>query len=173
MNRGLAAAGTFVFFWIAPAMVAGYVPWLITRWEVRPPLLGAEALRWVGALLVVAGGAVVIECFVRFAMKGRGTPAPVAPTEYLVVSGFYRHVRNPMYVGVLAAIVGQAFLFGSPRLLVYAAAAWVVVTAFVMLVEEPMMGRQFGADYTRYRANVRRWWPRLTPWVPPPSSSVR
>ena len=116
---------------------------------------------------------VLIECFARFATKGRGTPAPVAPTEYLVVSGFYRYVRNPMYVGVLAAIVGQALLFGSARLLVYAAAAWVVVTAFVMAYEEPAMARQFGADYESYCANVRRWWPRLTPWQPTPSPHVR
>lgn len=173
MKRGYAAAGTFLFFWLAPAMVAGYVPWLITRWRLRPPFLGFAPLRWIGPVLVVAGAAVLIESFARFAVKGRGTPAPVAPTEYLVVSGFYRHVRNPMYAGVLAAIVGQALLFGSTRLLVYAAAAWAVVTGFVMAYEEPAMARQFGADYASYRANVRRWWPRLRPWVPPPSASVR
>ena len=173
MNRPAAAIGTFLFFWIAPAMVSGFVPWLITRWQVRPPFLGLEPLRWTGAVLIVAGAAVLIESFVRFAMKGRGTPAPVAPTEYLVVSGFYRYVRNPMYVGVLAAIVGQALVFGSARLLVYAAVTWTVVTAFVMAYEEPAMARQFGEDYARYRANVGRWWPRSTPWDAPRSPSVR
>ena len=154
-------------------MVAGYVPWMITRWQPRPPFLGLAPLRWIGAVLIVAGAVVLIECFARFATKGRGTPAPVAPTEYLVVSGFYRYVRNPMYVGVLAAIVGQALLFGSTPLLIYAAAAWAVVTAFVMAYEEPAMEGQFGDDYASYRANVRRWWPRLTPWQPPPSQHVR
>ena len=168
MRRPAAAIGTFLFFWLAPGMVAGYVPWAITRWHARPPFLGISALRWVGAVLIAAGAAIVIESFARFAIRGRGTPAPVAPTEYLVVSGAYRYVRNPMYVGVLAAIVGQALVFGSARLLLYAAAAWAVVTAFVMAYEEPAMARQFGADYAAYRANVRRWWPRLTPWTPSP-----
>jgi protein-S-isoprenylcysteine O-methyltransferase Ste14 len=169
VNRAAAAAGSFLFFWIAPATVAGGVPWAITRWRMRPPLLGLEAGRWLGAVLVLAGAAVVIECFARFAAKGRGTPAPVAPTEHLVVSGLYRHVRNPMYVGVLATVLGQALLLGDRGLLVYAAALWIAFTAFVMLYEEPSLQDRFGDEYARYRAGVGRWWPRLEPWRPAPS----
>jgi protein-S-isoprenylcysteine O-methyltransferase Ste14 len=165
LNRGIAAAGTFLFFWLAPAMVAGYVPWAITSWHVRAPLLETEAVRWVGAVLIVAGAATVIECFARFAMKGRGTPAPVAPTQYLVVSGLYRHVRNPMYVGVIAAVAGQALMLGDVRLIVYGGVLWLAFTAFLMLVEEPMLADRFGGEYARYRAGVGRWWPRLRPWT--------
>ena len=165
MDRRVASLfGSFVFFWIAPATVAGWIPWMLTRWRMQPPLLGASAGRWLGGALVVAGAMSVVECFGRFALKGLGTPAPVAPTERLVLSGLYRYVRNPMYVGVVAAIVGQALLFGNFVLLEYAALVWLFFFAFVVLYEEPTLQRRFGASYEAYRANVRRWWPRITPW---------
>jgi protein-S-isoprenylcysteine O-methyltransferase Ste14 len=167
-SRTTSALGSFVFFWIAPAAVAGWIPWMITRWRMQPSVWGAAATRWLGAALIVAGAVVVIECFVRFALKGLGTPAPVLPTRRLVVSGLYRYVRNPMYVGVVTAIVGQALLFGSPALLVYAGVVWLAFTAFVMLYEEPTLVRQFGPSYETYRRNVRRWWPRSRPWADAP-----
>jgi protein-S-isoprenylcysteine O-methyltransferase Ste14 len=156
--------GSIAFFFAAPLVVAGGLPYRITRWRIGPPPLGVAWLRWLGAALAAAGAAVLVECFARFATRGLGTPAPIAPTRHLVVSGFYRHVRNPMYVGVLAAIFGQALLFGSASLLWYAAAVFALVHAFVLGYEEPTLGRQFGDSYRRYRANVRRWWPRLRPW---------
>jgi protein-S-isoprenylcysteine O-methyltransferase Ste14 len=156
--------GSFVFFWIAPGVVAGWVAWAITGWRMRSALLGLAAGRWVGGVLAAAGAIAVVECFARFALRGLGTPAPVAPTRHLVVSGLYRHVRNPMYVGVVAAIVGQALLFGSVALLEYAALVWAFFHAFVVLYEEPTLQHRFGSTYERYRAKVGRWWPRLTPW---------
>lgn len=140
---------------------------MLTRWRTGHPLLGVSAGRWLGAALLVIGTIVVVECFARFALEGLGTPAPVAPTRHLVVSGLYRYVRNPMYVGVLAAIVGQALLFGSPALLRYAVLVWMFFFAFVVFYEEPSLERRFGPSYRSYRANVRRWWPRLTPWPAP------
>jgi protein-S-isoprenylcysteine O-methyltransferase Ste14 len=163
-RRGGALIGSFVFFWIAPAMVAGYVPWLLTRWRVEAPLLGVWAGRPLGYLLVVLGAAVVVESFGRFALKGLGTPAPIAPTTHLVVSGLYRYVRNPMYVGVLAVALGQALILGRAVLVSYTVLMWAAFFAFVVLYEEPALQRRFGASYTEYRANVRRWVPRLTPW---------
>jgi protein-S-isoprenylcysteine O-methyltransferase Ste14 len=163
-NRATALLGTFVFFWIAPATVAGWVPWYIMRWQMRPPLFDGNASRWLGVAIVAAGLAIVVECFVRFAIKGIGTPAPVAPTKHLVVSGLYRHVRNPMYVGVVASIFGQALYFGSVALFQYSAALWAGFFAFVLLYEEPALTRQFGAEYHAYRAHVPRWLPRLSPW---------
>jgi protein-S-isoprenylcysteine O-methyltransferase Ste14 len=103
---------------------------------------------------------------VRFFVEGFGTPAPVAAPERLVVGGVYRYVRNPMYVAVLAAIVGQALLLGRLELLLYAGAAWLVVAAFVRWYEEPTLARRFGADYEAYRRAVPAWWPRLRPWEP-------
>ncbi|MFI5184364.1 MAG: methyltransferase family protein, partial [Vicinamibacteria bacterium] len=92
--------------------------------------------------------------------------APVAPTKLLVVSGLYRYVRNPMYVGVLSVVVGQALALGSILLLEYGAFLWLCFSAFVVLYEEPSLQRRFGAGYEAYRAHVPRWWPRITPWRP-------
>lgn len=163
-RRAGAVIGSFLFFWIAPATVAGWVPWYLMRWRTAPPLFDGDASRWIGVLLILAGAAVVIESFARFALKGHGTPAPVAPTRQLVVSGLYRHVRNPMYVGVVSAILGQALWFGSVALLKYAAALWAGFFLFVLLYEEPALKRQFGAEYEAYRRHVPRWLPRIKPW---------
>jgi protein-S-isoprenylcysteine O-methyltransferase Ste14 len=161
-RRVSALIGSFVFLWIAPATVAGYIPWVLTRWRVEAPLLGGPAGRWLGYLLLVAGAAVVVESFCRFA--GLGTPAPVAPTQHLVVSGLYRFVRNPMYLGVLAAVLGQALILGRLVLVRYALLLFAGFFAFVVLYEEPSLQRRFGEEYTEYRRNVRRWLPRLTRW---------
>jgi protein-S-isoprenylcysteine O-methyltransferase Ste14 len=163
-NRVTASLGTFLFFWIAPATVAGWLPWYFTRWRTAAPLFGGEGSRWLGALLVLAAAAVVIECFARFAWKGIGTPAPVAPTRHLVVSGLYRHVRNPMYVGVVTAIFGQALWFGSKTLLMYGVLLFAGFFLFVLVYEEPALRRQFGAEYEAYCRAVPRWLPRIRPW---------
>ena len=155
------ALGSALFLAVAPGVVAGLVPWLLTGWEAgatRPPL------QVVGALVIVAGAVVLLDSFARFVVEGFGTPAPVAPTERLVVGGLYRYVRNPMYLAVGATIVGQALLFARPILLFYAAAFAAVVFTFVRLYEEPTLADQFGAEYEDYRRAVRGWWPRLRPW---------
>ena len=163
MGRARAVAGSFAFLLIAPGVVAGLVPWLLTGWQTHawwPPL------RVLGAMLIAVGLAVLLEAFLRFALEGAGTPAPVAPTEGLVVGGAYRYVRNPMYLAVAAAIVGQALLLGQPTLFAYAAAFGIVVAAFVHGYEEPVLARRFGPRYEEYRRAVPAWWPRLTPWDP-------
>ena len=165
MNRVGAGLGSFVFFFVAPGTVAGWLPYSLSRWRLQSPLLGIPGERAAGGVLVGLGVAVLLDCFGRFVLKGRGTPAPVAPTETLVVSGLYRHVRNPMYVAVLLVILGQALLFGSRVLLPYATVVWLLFQAFVLAYEEPALRRRFGSSYEAYRANVRRWWPRLTPWT--------
>ena len=142
-------------------MVAGLVPWWLTGWEAGstwPPL------QVLGALLVAAGAVVLVDAFVRFVVEGIGTPAPVAPTQRLVVGGLYRYVRNPMYLAVGATIVGQAVLLGRPILLLYAVAFAFVVFAFVRGYEEPTLARQFSSEYEDYRRAVPGWWPRLRPW---------
>ena len=156
--------GSFVFFWIAPGTVAGWVPWVLSEWRIQPALLGVPGGRVLGGGVAAVGVAILVECFSRFAIEGRGTPAPIAPTEKLVVSGFYRHVRNPMYVAVLAVITGQALLFGSVVLLGYAGVVWLLFHGFVLLYEEPTLRHKFGPSYDVYRANVLRWWPRIGPW---------
>jgi protein-S-isoprenylcysteine O-methyltransferase Ste14 len=166
MRRATAAMGSAVFFLLAPGVVVGLIPWLLTRWQARDPVPYWAPMRVLGAILLVAGLMVLIRAFVRFVMEGLGTPAPIAAPDRLVVGGVYRYVRNPMYVAVVATIVGQALLFGQLGLLIYAAAVWLLVAAFVHLYEEPTLTRRFGADYEAYRRAVPAWWPRLRPWVP-------
>ena len=165
MERGVAAAGTATFFAAAPGVVAGVVPWALTGWHEGDPGAPVPA-RVAGWALVVAGTAVLVAAFVRFAREGRGTPAPVAPTEVLVVGGLYRYVRNPMYLAVLSVVAGQALVLWRPVLVAYGAALAVAFVAFVLGYEEPTLRRRYGAGYDRYRAAVPGWWPRLRPWTP-------
>ena len=164
MQRASAILGSLIFLLVAPGVVAGIVPWWITQWQFRPPFFGSNSSRVLGALLIVAGIAPLLDSFARFAVQGQGTPAPILPTKHLVVTGFYRHVRNPMYVGVAVVIFGQAFLFGSVRLLEYAVIVWLAFDVFVRLYEEPKLARTFGDGYREFRENVPRWFPRLSPW---------
>lgn len=161
------ALGSLIFFVLAPGTIAGWLPYVFTGWRLEPPFFGVPAGRVFGAVLVALGVASLVHCFARFALEGRGTPAPVAPTQILVVSGLYRYVRNPMYVAVVSIIAGQGVLLGSASLLMYAAAVWVCFHAFVLAYEEPTLSRRYGDQYKMYRANVRRWLPRLTPWTCP------
>ncbi len=131
---------------------------------MQPPLLEIPALRIAGGALLIAGLAILLECFGRFAIVGLGTPAPIAPPTRLVVSGYYRHVRNPMYVAILGIVVGQSLLLGSGALLPYALLVWLVFHVWVMVYEEPTLAAQFGASYETYCSHVRRWWPRVKPW---------
>src|ERR671917_2044157 len=166
MRRPTAVVGSAVFFLLAPGAVVGLIPWLLTGGQVREPVPYWAPMRVLGALLLVAGLIVLVQAFVRFVVEGFGTPAPVAAPERLVVGGVYRYVRNPMYVAILAAIVGQALLLGQLGLLLYAAAIWLIAAAFVRLYEEPTLTRRFGPDYEAYRRAVPAWWPRLRPWEP-------
>jgi protein-S-isoprenylcysteine O-methyltransferase Ste14 len=160
-----AALGSLVFIVVAPGVVAGLVPWLLTGWQAQGPMPYWVPL-WIGGVIFIAAGLLVlVEAFARFVIEGLGTPAPVAPTERLVVGGLYRYVRNPMYLAVAAIILGQALALAQPILLLYAAAYAVAVVAFVRWYEEPTLRRQFGAQYEAYRRAVPAWWPRREPWV--------
>ena len=166
MRRVTVAVGSAVFLLVVPGTVVGLIPWLLTGWQVREPVPYWAPMRVLGAVLLVAGLNVLVQAFVRFVVEGLGTPAPIAAPERLVVGGLYRYVRNPMYVAILAAIVGQALLLGQLGLLLYAAAFWLISAAFVRWYEEPTLTRRFGADYEAYRRAVPAWWPRLRPWKP-------
>ena len=165
MQRTTAVLGSALFFVAAPCVVAGLIPWWLSR-ELWPPFLSLELTRAVGAVLIVAGLPGILDSFARFAREGLGTPAPIAPTRHLVVSGLYRYVRNPMYVGVVAVIAGQAILFADWRVLLYAALIWLACHLFVVAYEEPTLSRTFGAEYEAFRAHVPRWIPQPKPWRP-------
>src|SRR3954470_23646873 len=147
MNKPTAAAGSSLFFALAPGVVAGVVPWWLTGWDAEPAGVLARAL---GVILIGAGTLVLLHAFARFVREGIGTPAPIAPTRHLVVGGLYRWIRNPMYVAVVAASAGQAAILGRPGLLVYAGGLLALFVAFVKGYEEPTLHEQFGAEYDAY-----------------------
>ena len=154
-TKAAAIAGSAGFLVVAPGVVAGLVPWWLTGW---PQGAGWPVpVRVAGGLLIAAGAATLLGSFAQFALEGRGTPAPPAPTEHLVVRGVYRYVRNPMYLAVLAVIVGQALLLG------YAAIVAAAFAAFVYGYEQPTLARRYGGEYEAYRRAVPAWWPRLVP----------
>ena len=165
-SKAVAAAGSAAFFVLAPGAVAGLIPWWLTGWRVQQPIPYWPGLQVAGAALLAVGAVILVYAFVQFVVEGVGTPAPVAPTDRLVVGGLYRYVRNPMYLAVVATIVGQALALGQIVLLVYAAVVSIIVAAFVRWFEEPTLSRRFGAEYEAYRRAVPAWWPRLRPWDP-------
>ena len=164
MRRVFAIVGSIVFLLIAPGTVAGVIPWEISHWRMQPPLLGLSFLRVVGASFIGVSIPMLLDSFARFALRGIGTPAPVFPTKHLVVTGLYRNVRNPMYVGVVAQMLGQGLLLGDVRVLGYGALLWVIFHLFVIGYEEPTLRQSFASEYEAYRASVPRWIPRLSPW---------
>jgi protein-S-isoprenylcysteine O-methyltransferase Ste14 len=163
MRKSTAAVGSAAFFLVAPGTVVGLIPWLITRWELPDSTPVWRVV--LGVLLIVAGLMPAVHAFVQFAKAG-GTPMPLAPPERLVVNGFNRYVRNPMYVGLLIAILGQALLFGSRGLVLYAAVMWIITASFVHWYEEPTLSRQYGTEYETYRHTVPAWLPRWRRWTP-------
>lgn len=146
-----------VFLFVVPGAVAAYLPAaLILRFHLAP----AGGWYWLGLLPLVAGGAGVVWCTYTFAIRGRGTPFPLDPPRRLVVFGLYRHVRNPMYLGVFTTLLGEALVWRSAWLLAYAFAVFAVQIAFSIVVEEPQLRRRFGEPYARYAADVPRIVPR-------------
>jgi protein-S-isoprenylcysteine O-methyltransferase Ste14 len=141
--------------------------WLLPGWlGFHVETAGNARWRWLGAIPSVLGFAVALRCVWDFGWAGHGTPAPIAPPQRLVVTGFYRHVRNPMYVGFAAGWIGLWVVFGHPNPILI---AWVAVVAlgvhlFVLLYEEPTLRKKFDGDYEEYCKNVRRWWPRWRGW---------
>lgn len=166
MRKPAAIAGSAIFLILVPGVVAGLIPWFLTD-GYRLPFSSPAAMIVAGWILILAGSAVLLHSFARFALEGAGTPAPIAPTERLVVGGAYRYVRNPMYVAVLAVILGQALLFADWSLLFYGCVVAATVFTFVRLYEEPTLARRYGEEYEAYRRAVPGWLPRLTPWMAP------
>jgi len=163
MRRAQAVVGSAVFFVIAPGFVAGLAPYWISGWRIEPPWLGVAMVRWIGGALILLGIGGLCDSFARFALEGRGTPAPPFPTERLVVTGLYRYVRNPIYIALMSTIFGQALLFSNTQLLIYGAAVWLAFHVWVLVYEEPTVRGRFGPQFEAYRAAVPRWIPRLTP----------
>ena len=157
MSRALIPIlNTILFTIVVPGTVARYIPYLLTdRFAHR----ANGPLEWLGIAAMAPGAAIYFRCAWEFAVRGLGTPAPIAPTKFLVTTALHRYIRNPMYVGVALAIVGEATLFRCFHLLEYAAFMLTAAHTFVVLYEEPTLSRQFGESYEQYRRTVPRWIP--------------
>jgi protein-S-isoprenylcysteine O-methyltransferase Ste14 len=163
-RQARALVGSAAFLVIAPGLVAGLTPWWLSHWRLETPFFGAPIFQLAGGLLILLGVIGLLDSFLRFALQGLGTPAPSFPTQRLVVSGLYRHVRNPMYVAVVSLILGQGLALGSATLLEYGALVWLLCHLFVLTYEEPTLRTSFGGEYDDFSAHVPRWIPRVTPW---------
>ena len=141
--------------------------WLLPGWlGLDVAAAGSARWRWIGALPSVLGFSVALRCIWDFGHTGRGTPAPFVPPQRLVIVGFYRFVRNPMYVGFFAGWMGLWIVFGKATraALLVLLIATAAVVLFVHFYEEPTFRKMFGADYEEYCRNVPRWIPRLRAW---------
>lgn len=155
---------TLMFTMVVPGLVIVFIPSRIAGVPPAVPPRPFTAWQSLGAVLVLVGVGLYLTCAWDFVRVGRGTPAPFAPPRDLVVGGLYRHVRNPMYVGGLTALVGEAMLFRLWALVAYACAVWLMFHLFVVYHEERALRRSFTASYGRYCASVHRWMPRWRPY---------
>jgi protein-S-isoprenylcysteine O-methyltransferase Ste14 len=165
MRRSTAVIGSVTWFVAVGGTFGGLLPYLLNDWHFHRPLPYWAVARAVGVLLTGVGLVPIVWSFMEFT-RVDGTPIPMAPPPRLVVRGFYRYVRNPIYVGFLAILLGQVLLFGSPGLLEYTAVAWCIAAAAVRWYEEPILARKFGPEYLTYRRAVPAWLPRLHPRTP-------
>lgn len=154
----MTAFKSFLFFILAPGMVAGYIPLGLLR---NGPQVETGAFAFLAYPLWGIGTAALLWCFWDFLVKGKGTPAPVDPPKELVISGLYKFVRNPMYDGVLLLILGHFIWFGYWGLLIYGIVVFVAFTLFVRFYEEPNLKSKFGRAYEDYLQSVPRWLPRF------------
>src|ERR1700722_19220020 len=150
LQRTSAIIGSAIFLVIAPGFVAVLMPWWLSQWDVEPAFFGFAAIRYVGLVLIALGSIGLLDSFARFAIQGLGTPAPVYPTKHLVITGLYRFVRNPMYIGVVSAILGQGLFFGNLHVLEYGVIVWLLMHLFVVAYEEPTMRASFPEDYAKF-----------------------
>lgn len=143
---------------LLPGLIMVYAPywWIITPQRVAarwPP----EAMHAPALVVIVVGFSIYAVCARRFAVDGLGTPAPWDPPRRLVTSGLYRWTRNPMYVGIVLALLGEAWLFSSSAQLTFAICMAIAFHLRVLLYEEPVLRKLFGAEFDAYKARVRRW----------------
>jgi len=150
---------TLIFTILVPGSVTVWVPYLLLSSRLGVYSYESGRFRLSGILPIALGSVFYLWCAWDFALAGKGTPAPLDPPKMLVKRGLYRMVRNPIYIGVLGILVGEAMLFESLTLLGYALFAGLAFHLFVVSFEEPALMKTFGAAYEEYRNAVPRWIP--------------
>ena len=147
-----------IFFILQPGIVVGLIPYMLVRYRLHS-ILNADfnTMCYLGLIAMLLGLVVILYCVYRFIVDGRGTLSPAHRTKALVVKGLYKYSRNPMYVGILLALIGEVLFTGSMRLLVYTVLVGIGFHLFVIFVEEPRLTRDFKTDYLQYMTKVRRW----------------
>jgi protein-S-isoprenylcysteine O-methyltransferase Ste14 len=157
-RTGSLLISSLFFTILQPGLVSGLFPYLILGSRVKEILQNDFTLpQYFGSIIFFAGLIIMLECIVRFALEGRGTLSPADPTQILVVKGLYRYSRNPMYLGVVSMLIGEAVFFEAGRFWYYVVGIALAFNLFILLVEEPRLKRDFGAEYEEYCRKVRRW----------------
>ena len=149
------------FTFLLPGTVTVVIPYFVVFGGHIDRLESWTLWHYLSLLPIIVGAGILFWCVWDFAVAGRGTLAPVDPPKHLVVRGLYRYVRNPMSVGVVSILFGEALLFWSLSLLCYAIVFFIITHLFVVLHEEPALRRQFGESYEAYRRSVPRWLPHV------------
>jgi len=147
-----------VFTILQPGVVGVLIPFLILRGSGRgffPEVWSGTHVA--GGVMILIGTVIVLVCILRFATEGKGTLSPLDPTKKLVAHGLYRYSRNPMYVGMMILLFGEALFWWSSALAIYAVIVFVSFNLFIILHEEPRCRRVFGPEYDQYCTSVRRW----------------
>jgi protein-S-isoprenylcysteine O-methyltransferase Ste14 len=150
-----------IFFTILqPGMVTVLIPYWLISSRGKVILSNYGPIRWLGLPLIIVGASALLWCIWNFFSSGRGTISPIDPPKSLVVAGLYKYVRNPMYVAVIAILLGEAIFFMSASILIEAGIFFILANLFVAYYEEPILRRRFGLSYESYARAVPRWLPR-------------
>jgi protein-S-isoprenylcysteine O-methyltransferase Ste14 len=154
------ALKSLIFTVLVPGTVTVLVPYFILSVFGQCFALDPGGFKYLGLILLLIGVSIYFHCVWDFSFTGKGTPAPIAPPQEMVITGLYRFVRNPMYLGVVLILIGESVFFGSGLLLAYSSLVFLIFHLFVVVYEEPTLRRLFGESYLQYYHTVPRWLPR-------------
>ncbi len=147
-----------IFTILQPGLVAGLIPfWILGNKVNKTFAQPLQFYQYSGAIVFAIGFVIMLSCIISFAIKGRGTLSPADPTKHLVITGLYNFSRNPMYVGVIMILIGEAMFFQSGNLWVYLLIVFTAFNIFIILNEEPRLRKDFKEEYSEYCKKVRRW----------------
>src|SRR3990172_7423697 len=131
------------FLILVPGLLLAYFPYSIAATDTE--LFEPSILSNLAFPLWLMGAAMMLWCFWNFTFNGKGTPAPIDPPKELVVTGFYRYVRNPMYVAGIIALTGWIRWSPSLALIVAPFLFFIAAHLFVVSYEEPTLKKKSDA----------------------------